>query len=168
MSIIKMIFLIILINAYLTHAINNNQEDRLCILKKYKKNNNKELECPSNKCEHEYSYSCGPNYCASDETMCILLTRNKISSLKSYINSELNENKICKNGKNCHRKSKIPMRSGTSLKILKPIDCPCNQKFSFQCGLDYCAIDKHECDRFKAKIVLNDHLKKCGNENIII
>lgn len=166
MSIIKMIFFIILLNVYLTHTINN--QDQFCILKKYKKNNNKELECPSNKCEHEYSYSCGPNYCASDETICIMFTRNKISTLKNYINSELNENKICKNGKNCLRKSKITMRSGTSLKILKPIDCPCNQKFSFQCGLDYCAIDKHECDRFKAKIVSNDNLKKCGKDNIII
>ena len=147
--------------------IQSFSQGQICALSRDKSSNQlfKELVCKSNKCENEYNYQCGPLHCSSDETSCIKYFKNKISKQKEQMNDLIIiVNSICRTGKNCFKKSFIRIRSGTFIKILKPIDCSCDKKFGFQCGFDYCAINEHECNRFRKRVSLNgniiSHLKK--------
>jgi len=79
-----------------------------------------------------------------DHSIVLLVKKHASSILKTkYQNKteQMNDliivNSICRTGKNCLNKNFFRIRSGTFLKILKPIDCPCDKIFYFNCGFDF-------------------------------
>ena len=123
----------------------------------------KELKCHGN-----YSFVCGDFICTKSQYTCHLLSlfsglkgehrknyelfMNKIKDCPELPKYKWNKNDVCLNTKNCktHHYPNSPFHV-LWIVSLKLIECKCNQKYSYVCNKDYCALDKRACDNLKKK-----------------
>lgn len=151
-------------------------------------------ECNENSCQNQFSYECGPSLCSTDQNECDSLKRalgqeseseEKESSGSSSLERDLvkksadetmidsfNPDDVCINGVDCFSRKIIPLRSRTSIKVLKRVDCQCVGHYGYPCGREHCAVDSSACSAFekrKFEIIKKDSnlLKKCGNSKHI-
>lgn len=148
------------------------------------------------KCEGKYSYQCIQNYCAVDKTACDgfyylnslsksykglkvhetfkrspLYDRNMqkyILFVKSIQNclEEPNEMEICSRGLNCFVKQEIQISGSKNVNLLKSVGCPCVDGYKFNCGDNYCTVNKQVCDDIQNRTLIKT--AKCGNDNVLV
>lgn len=154
----------------------------VCVLPD-KNSNQMTQTCKETFCHSERSFECGEEFCSKDKDSCILFlnslkqnsenqkNRNFLSLFKKSGGETWESNGVCLNGEHCYSRKMIPLRSRTTIKVLKRIECPCLGYYSFQCGKDFCALDESACEMFNANSRQTEietiNIKKCGNDKLI-
>lgn len=189
----KIIFLIFISLAIKLHECVKSGD--VCLISEeeckglYDQKNKYQVKCIKEKCNGQFKYQCGIDYCSTSAHNCeqflnlnILLrsfmktkmNENKIFSIKTFIKSvkncpantyEWQEDSVCINGKNCYAKQTLPLRYD-NVRLVKKIDCLCKKTYSYQCNYGYCAVNNKACDFFTLKQLNSTFtIKSCGNDN---
>ena len=149
-------------------------------------------ECKKTKCKGVLSFQCGTDHCSKNESTCVKLLRfnqmfkvylktsiSYYNALKEYNDFhkiirnctqtpyEWNSNDVCLNGKNCFFTHLNSMSLSGKMKVNIPINCVCQNKYSYRCSKEFCTISKRACDELNSLLVKGKKLslKHCGNGN---
>ena len=155
----------------------------------------------NNQCLNEYKYKCDTETCAKDKMNCekydsltSLLTCSLCKILKSSMyetqmlklihfiriikECPINENKwtindVCITATDCFKIKHAPYSFNNGIKIFKKVDCKCKGNYTYNCGRQYCSMDKDVCDSLSLTNTLNSKskaillgIKQCGNREI--
>lgn len=157
----------------------------------YDSNYNYKIICDTAVCDQLKQFHCGLDYCSTNKSTCdeflnlrfliksmtrlnldksrmqkysgFFDTISKCASTSEYV---LKPNEICLNGVNCYSKQKLPLRYD-NVQVIKKIDCVCTGDYSYQCGKDFCALNKFACNALRQLKELNDMAEfiSCNNSN---
>lgn len=163
--------------------------------------NEYKLHCEEVKCQGKLNYQCDMDHCTISKEICdeflkLKTTRNTLliedferpnRRYQMYIRvvrkctpqllgeheNDWNSSDVCINGEECFYRKIIPMRSRTSVKVMKRVECPCIGNYSYFCGKDFCSLNRHACEglnvRFFTKTKAQElGIKQCENSKIIV
>ena len=161
-----------------------------CLIKEYC--NSKTKSCVKSRCEDEFDYKCGNDFCSSDKYTCddihawsISLDKAKSLNLVEQQYRQFQEffskiqecplkeykwspNDVCWNGSKCQSRSQI----WSWIHVPKYTTCPCNKgKYKTKCfNGEFCAIDGDACAELKIRNLdiseidfIESGIKKCHN-----
>ena len=69
---------------------------------------------------------------------------------------------VCMTTNTCMSKYIIYLRSGTRIKKVKIVKCPCVGKYNHQCGTDYCSVDSNACNYLEETSVSQKNIQLCN------
>lgn len=157
---------------YMTNAF---KIANICLLPKSNNCNQNDLNCI--KCSGNHSQACGRNYCSLNKKSCgsflplltkriAYLTNPVMISVKDRLNyKKIEKIKVCPYQLEDHSCTKpqncfYKRRKGQK-ETLRPIQCPCTKRFSYDCGGRICATNSDVCVLLSNKTLESIQLNPC-------